>query len=413
VTRRAVYNEELAFAILVRLDEEFPRKVQLDNLRQALSDFSNIPEDEWLIATDALIKLGRAKAGVIRHGMSDIPGGIANIEITDEGREFLGQARHVSEGESGDIDDLLPIFAKRQFEKDIVALSAAAKISAPLSLVFVDLDNFKSVNDAFDHLVGNEVLVETAKALKAVCDKKGRCYRWGGEEFAALLPNYALGEAQAVAERVREAISRTEFRSYPHRITASIGVSTCPGTSSSADDLERSADKAMLEAKEAGRDQVCLATRLSEMALPSGMPRSRLSAKEITKRVDAARVFATIEHGVATNFMIEVQNDSDDEVVVKEVQLLSKDNIRLSEPAHQPDENSWRLPAKARLSISWRARPDPAGALVKMNSHRGALFETEVKIALSIEILGSAKQCECKLWIRVDAFQSKIIQVAG
>ena len=89
-----MYNEKLAFEILVKLNGEFPRKVQLDDLRQVTSDFSNAPEEEWLIATDALIKLGRAKAGVIRHGMSDIPGVIANIEITDEGREFLSRARH-------------------------------------------------------------------------------------------------------------------------------------------------------------------------------------------------------------------------------------------------------------------------------------------------------------------------------
>jgi hypothetical protein len=96
-----VYNEKLAFAILVTLDEKFPRKVQLDELRQAPSAFSGTSEEEWLIATDALIKLGRAKAGVIRHGMSDVPGMIANIEITGEGREFLKRTRRDSGGESG------------------------------------------------------------------------------------------------------------------------------------------------------------------------------------------------------------------------------------------------------------------------------------------------------------------------
>jgi diguanylate cyclase (GGDEF)-like protein len=253
-----VYNERLAFAILVKLNEEFPRKVHLDDLRQAQSDFSNIPEEEWLIAADALIKLGRAKAGVVRHGMSDVPGLIANIEITDEGRECLKRARHVLGGESGDIDDLLPVFAKRQFDKDFVALSAGARVSEPLSVLFADLDHFKTVNDSFDHFVGNDVLVETAKTLNAACDKKGRCYRWGGEEFAVLLPNYSLSEAGVLAERVREAVARTEFKSYPHHMTVSIGVATYPETSSSADDLLRDADKAMLAAKTAGRNRACL-----------------------------------------------------------------------------------------------------------------------------------------------------------
>jgi hypothetical protein len=65
--------------------------------------------------------------------MGDIPGMISNIEIRDEGRELLKQNRRESDGESGNIDDLLPIFAKRQFEKDIAALSGSATISSPLS----------------------------------------------------------------------------------------------------------------------------------------------------------------------------------------------------------------------------------------------------------------------------------------
>jgi len=407
-----VYNEKLAFAILVKLNEEFPRKAQLDELRQALSDFSSVPEEEWLIAVDALIKLGRAQASIVRHGMSDVPGVIANIEITDEGREFLERARHVSNGESGDLDDLLPIFAKRQFEKDIVTLAASANGSTPLSLLFTDLDHFKSVNDSFNHLVGDEVLIETAKALRAVCDKKGRCYRWGGEEFAVLLPNYSLDEARVLAERVRQAIPQAKFKKYPHEVTASIGVATYPETSS-MDDLLSDADNAMLAAKEAGRNQVCLSKRASQPITTSGTPETRISAAEISKRVDAARIIATIEQGLAANFLIDVQNDSDDEVTVKEVELLSENDIRLTQPARQPEKHLWRFPPRAKLPIGWRAQPDPAGALIKMNSHRGAIFDTELKIILSVEVLGRPKRCECKLWVQVDAFNKKITQLAG
>jgi diguanylate cyclase (GGDEF)-like protein len=257
-----VFDERLAFAILVKLDEEFPRRVQLDDLRRAESDFANLPEEDWLVAMAALIELGRAKAGFVGRGMSDIPEAIVNIEITDEGREFLTRARHVLDGESGEIDDLLPLFAKRQFDKDFVTLSASAKVSAPLSVLFADLDHFKTVNDSFDHVIGNEVLVETAKALIATCDKKGRCYRWGGEEFVVLLPNYTVSEAGALAERVREAVARTKVKSYPHQMTVSVGVATYPETSWSTDDLLRDADKAMLAAKTAGRNRVCLAKML-------------------------------------------------------------------------------------------------------------------------------------------------------
>jgi diguanylate cyclase (GGDEF)-like protein len=259
-----VYDERLAFEILVKLQEEFPKQVQLHDLRQALSDFSNTPEEAWLIATDALIKLGRATGRVVTTGMSNVPGMIFNIEITDAGREFLKRTRSVLDGESGDVDDLVPLFAKRQFNKDFVALAANAKVSAPLSIIFVDLDHFKPVNDSFEHVVGDEVLVETAKALNAACDKKGRCYRWGGDEFAVLLPNYSLSEAGTLAERVREAVARTKFKSYPHQMTVSIGVATYPETVSSVDDLLRKADKAMLAAK-TERNRVCLAKTPSKI----------------------------------------------------------------------------------------------------------------------------------------------------
>ena len=394
---RPVYNEQLAFAILVKLDEEFPRKMQLDDLRQGIADFSSEPEEEWSIAADALVKLGRACAGVLRHGIGDVPALIANIEITHKGREFLKQARHDSDRDSSDLDDLLPIFAKRQFEKDTAIYSTSAASSVPLSLLFVDLDHFKSVNDSFDHLIGNEVLIETAKALKTVCDKKGRCYRWGGEEYAVLLPNYSLGEAAVLAERVRRAISQTEFKNYPHQMTASIGVATYPETTKSAGDLVSDADNAMLAAKEAGRNQVSLAKGAFEPTLTSG---ARISAVEISKRVDAARVIASIEQGLAANFIIQVENDSEDEVTVKEVELLSKDNISLTQPARPAEKHLWRFSPKARLPISLPARPDPAGSLIRMNSHRGALFETELKIVLSSRFSAGRKGVNASCGLR-------------
>ena len=96
-----MYNQALAFAILTELDEAFPRKSQLDDLRRTLTEFSTLPEEEWRIAGAALIKLGHAK-GLVVHGMDDIPGVIANMEITDEGREFLRESRRGSGEASGD-----------------------------------------------------------------------------------------------------------------------------------------------------------------------------------------------------------------------------------------------------------------------------------------------------------------------
>jgi diguanylate cyclase (GGDEF)-like protein len=261
-----VYNEKLALAILLRLAEEFPRKSQINDLRQSLSEFSSVSEEEWLVALSALIDLGHAKGRVLPSGMGEIPAAIANIEITELGRGFVEQSQQVPAANSGDMDDLLPIFAKRQFEKDLVTFAVDA--SAPLSLLFIDLDHFKSVNDTFNHLVGNEVLVGTAETLRIVCDKKGCCYRWGGEEFAVLLPNFSLSEAQTSAERVREAICRIKFKNYQNSTKTRNGVANYGETSTTTKDLVRDADDAMLTAKKGGRNQVRLANRLSEVVSP-------------------------------------------------------------------------------------------------------------------------------------------------
>lgn len=87
VPRNAVYNESLAFAILVKLNEEFPRKMQLDELRHALSDFSSVPEEEWLLTGDALM-LGRAKGKVLRHVTNDFFGDRA-LQFTDRARMLI------------------------------------------------------------------------------------------------------------------------------------------------------------------------------------------------------------------------------------------------------------------------------------------------------------------------------------
>jgi diguanylate cyclase (GGDEF)-like protein len=286
-----VYNEKLALAILLRVAEEFPRKSQINDLRQSLSEFSTIPEEEWLVALSALIELGHAKGRVLPNGMGEIPAAIANIEITELGRGLLKQSQRVPAVNSGDMDDLLPIFAKRQFEKDLVIFAMDA--SSPLSLLFIDLDHFKSVNDTFNHLVGNEVLIGTAETLRIVCEKKGSCYRWGGEEFAVLLPNFSLSEAQTSAERVRDAISRTRFKNYPHRVTTSIGVATFGETSTNTDDLVRDADDAMLGAKKGGRNQVRLANRLSEAISPP----TAVAAKP-TKQTIKARLTTLLKEGL-------------------------------------------------------------------------------------------------------------------
>ena len=213
------YNKQLAFYILTRLNEAFPIPLQLEQLQDTTSEFSALSEQEWIVATHALIKLGHATAGLVRSGMSDIPELMANIEITGLGQQWLREANAEPGENSGELDDLLPIFAKRQFLGDFKALVAKAGDIFPVSLVMTDLDHFKAVNDNFGHSTGDQVLLGVASVIKAACYGKGRCYRWGGDELAILLPNYSPAEAMILAERMRGAVSHLEFKDYKEKLT--------------------------------------------------------------------------------------------------------------------------------------------------------------------------------------------------
>ena len=156
-------------------------------------------------------------------------------------------------------DDLLPIFPRRQFDPDLPKFLEAASESAPLALLMIDIDNFKQVNDSFQHHVGDEVLKGIASAVKCVCERKVDAIAMVVMNWQMLLPNHAIGEAQAVAERIRDTVSHVKFERYPDTVTLSVGAATYPGSCSARDELFQSADRAMYDAKQNGKNRVSVA----------------------------------------------------------------------------------------------------------------------------------------------------------
>lgn len=137
------------------------------------------------------------------------------------------------------------------------AVDDAARTGGPLSMVLVDVDHFKAVNDSYGHAVGDAVLVAVGRELAAVTQAGETAARLGGEEFVLLLPGIAAPEATRRADDVRARCARLAVPTdrEPVRLTLSAGVATLtPG--GSADDMLRAADDAMYAAKAAGRDQV-------------------------------------------------------------------------------------------------------------------------------------------------------------
>lgn len=162
-----------------------------------------------------------------------------------------------------DHDGLTRIYNRQYFDERLVEeLSRAQRYGQDISLLIFDLDHFKAVNDTYGHQAGDIVLKQVGTMLQETLRSTDFAARYGGEEFAVILPHTSETHAWQLAERLRRKIEKMSF-SFEGRqftITASAGVaSLTPGSFSRNIDLLRAADKALYEAKNEGRNRVCLA----------------------------------------------------------------------------------------------------------------------------------------------------------
>ncbi|MBB2901457.1 diguanylate cyclase (GGDEF)-like protein [Kineococcus radiotolerans] len=156
-------------------------------------------------------------------------------------------------------DPLTGLRNRRRFVDDLAqGLAATAAAGQPLSLVLLDVDRFKGINDTHGHAVGDDVLVGVAQTLSTHARPED-VVRYGGEEFVVLLPHLDADAARARAEVLRAACGQVRVEVEAVRITVSAGVATSPDHGSTPDELLLAADRALYEAKEGGRDQVVLA----------------------------------------------------------------------------------------------------------------------------------------------------------
>jgi diguanylate cyclase (GGDEF)-like protein len=125
------------------------------------------------------------------------------------------------------------------------------------TIMMLDIDYFKKVNDTYGHLAGDFVLKEIAKIIKDSIRKSDICGRFGGEEFVIVLPNTKLSGAMKLAERIRETIQNHtfDFNGKKINVTVSIGI-TSVGVNDSYESLISRADEALYEAKEKGRNRI-------------------------------------------------------------------------------------------------------------------------------------------------------------
>lgn len=180
----------------------------------------------------------------------------ANKELARKREELLALSR---------TDPLTSLSNRRYFEERLEEeFARARRYRSPLSLVMLDIDYFKRINDTFGHPFGDEVLRAVAQVTRARLREVDLLARYGGEELIALLPETSPADALIACERVREAIEalQLEYTSLDGnkrmvRCTASLGVASVPSpTLQTAEDLLRAADECLYAAKGAGRNRV-------------------------------------------------------------------------------------------------------------------------------------------------------------
>lgn len=155
-------------------------------------------------------------------------------------------------------DSLTGFFNRRHFRMLLDEQVDRARHGAALSLLIIDLDHFKQINDHFGHLVGDQVIASVSQLLRDLAWSSCQLGRLGGEEFAVALPDAGLEEAYQFAEQLRLAIAdnRFEIHGEVHPVTTSVGVATWSPALSSAADLLRAADERLYLAKANGRNRV-------------------------------------------------------------------------------------------------------------------------------------------------------------
>jgi diguanylate cyclase (GGDEF)-like protein len=176
-------------------------------------------------------------------------------------------------------DSLTGLCNRRSFQGELKkAFAQAQRYERPLALIMVDIDHFKRVNDAHGHLVGDDVLEEFGGRIQEQLRKTDIACRFGGEEFAVILPETQLMQAVQVAEKIRRAVAAAAFTELELPLTSSFGVASMPH--STFDDVREfvaAADRALYRAKNGGRDKVELERR-SDPKRHGEQRRSRIHA---------------------------------------------------------------------------------------------------------------------------------------
>lgn len=226
-----------------------------------LKDFGSVllaPVTKGQNVAGFMLALGRNRSN---YGMRDVK----NVTfIAEHASNAFENAQKYSEAkEMAFIDPLTGLYNSKYLEAALdKEIKRADRLLTPVTILFLDLDNFKKINDLNDHLVGSKALVETGKILNKCVREVDTVIRYGGDEFVVILLDADYNVAYRIAERIRSAIENHRFLADENldvRVTASIGIATYPVHTKDKKELLKIADRAMYRAKDLSRNVVYLA----------------------------------------------------------------------------------------------------------------------------------------------------------
>ena len=188
---------------------------------------------------------------------------IAELEQSESERRRIEEALRDSERryrELSIVDDLTQLYNSRYFYQQLkMEIDRVDRYGQSLTLLLLDLDDFKGFNDAYGHIEGDEVLLRLGQVVKRCLRQTDSAYRYGGEEFTILLPMTTSAAGAVTAERIRKEFKKEHFTPAPDQdvhVTVSIGVAQCRAKEEMKTFVHR-VDQLMYQGKRNGKDRVC------------------------------------------------------------------------------------------------------------------------------------------------------------